>query len=122
MIVALAKLGLASELKRCAEDRIEKAIATMQLKKTQAKLLTKPLPDHEEILLKLQTEYDELLVRISEFTEAKKAWLLAKKSALPEMGSGVDIKNLKRKYKFLKQVLAEQKQQWQSLNAQLAVA
>lgn len=107
LIRGLAVVGLTKNLRRCSEERIEKAKIEMQLQKTQAKVSS--LPNAEEIMLKVQSEYDLLVQRMAAYYSAKKQFMDLKRRKLK-----LDYENLDFdfRYKELKQNFILQKQKW----------
>lgn len=115
MIKIFAYLGLAEKLRKSPEDKIEKAKLAMALKKSQQRLLAHP--QAEEMLNKLQQEYDALIVKVNEFYALKKQIILNKKQQLL---SDVENSELIKQFSELKVTLAEQRKSWQLFNAKLA--
>lgn len=115
LIRTLASLRLAYKLRRTPVERIEISRAQMLLKTTTRKLIH--LPHAEELILRLQDEYEILLQKIDEFTRARKAWLKASKLSAMER---VDFDGLKDNLEILKQSFLLQKKQWLLLNARIA--
>jgi stearoyl-CoA desaturase (delta-9 desaturase) len=110
LIRSLATVGLASNLRTCPEERIVKAQLEMQLKYAQDKAVA--FPNHDEIITKMQTEYDELIQRMSEFYAAKKRVMNAKKKNLQKTYESLE---LDFKCKELKKNFEVQKQKWRSV-------
>ena len=115
LIWNLEKLGLASNLRRCGQNRIEKAKAEMALKKAHETLIS--LPDAEEIKARLQVEFDCLIDEINKAYEARKVWLETKKNDLMQ---AYEKSEAMQQYKELKANLQEQRERWQSLVTQYA--
>lgn len=107
LIRSLSTIGWTKNLRRCPEERIEKAKIAMQLQKVKAQVSS--LPNAEEMLTKLQQEYDLLMHRMAEYYAAKKQLMDAKRQ---ELKQGYDKLELAAKYKELKASLAEQKSNW----------
>jgi stearoyl-CoA desaturase (delta-9 desaturase) len=80
----------------------------MVLKRNQEKLASHP--NAEQLLQKLQQEYDALIIRFNDFYDAKKQLLASKKQQLIE---DVERSDLVKQYKELKQRFVEQQQSWQ---------
>ncbi|XOV80593.1 MAG: acyl-CoA desaturase [Aestuariibacter sp.] len=112
LINLLSVMALAKNLRRCPEERIEKAKIQMQLKYAKAKCLS--LPNKDEIMTKLQSEYDVLLSKMSEYYSAKKHFMEIKKQALIKTYEGMEIAY---KYKELKASLAVQRNKWLDLSS-----
>lgn len=111
LIKGLSVIGLASNLRRCPEERIEKAKVAMQLKLAQEKV--SKLANSDEILAKVQFEYELLAQRMTDYYAAKKQLMAIKKKSLQRSYENLEVHY---KYKELKQSLALQKQKWLQLN------
>jgi stearoyl-CoA desaturase (delta-9 desaturase) len=111
LISGLAFIGWTKNLRRCPEERIEKAKVVMQLKLAQAKVAK--LQNAEEILARVQTEYELLAQRMTEYYAVKKQMMAVKKQNLKRSYENLEVHY---KYKELKQRLALQKQKWLQLN------
>ena len=110
MIKGLSYVGLTNNLRTCPEERIEKAKLEMQLKYAHDKAIT--LPNAEEIVVKIQHEYDVLMHRMGEYYATKKRLVNMKKKNLQATYERLE---LDFKYKELKQTLAVQKQKWRTM-------
>ncbi|WP_041246289.1 acyl-CoA desaturase [Brumicola nitratireducens] len=110
MIKGLSYVGLTNNLRTCPEERIEKAKLEMQLKYAHDKAIT--LPNAEEIVVKIQHEYDVLMQRMGEYYATKKRLVNMKKKNLQATYERLE---LDFKYKELKQTLAVQKQKWRTM-------
>lgn len=110
LIKGLSYIGLTSNLRTCPEERIEKAKLEMQLKYAHEKAIT--LPNAEEIVVKIQHEYDVLMQRMGEYYATKKRLVNMKKKNLQATYERLE---LDFKYKELKQTLAVQKQKWRTM-------
>ncbi len=113
LIRGLSYLGWAKNLRRCPEERIEKAKVAMQLK--QAKENVSSSHNAEEVLVRIQAEYELLAQRMTEYYSAKKQLMEVKKQSLQENYQKME---LHYKYKELKQNLALQKERWMRLHRQ----
>lgn len=111
LIRGLSFVGLTSNLRRCPEERIEKARMAMQLQNATEKASL--LPNAEEIKQRLQSEYDVLVQKMGEYYAAKKQLMEMKKQKLMQNYTALE---LNYKYKELKQSFALQKQKWLELN------
>jgi stearoyl-CoA desaturase (delta-9 desaturase) len=110
LISGLSLIGWTKNLRRCPEERIEKAKITMQLQRAQDKLSV--LPNAEEILNGLQVEYDQLLHKMAEFYITKKRLVEIRKQNIKRNYEKLE---LDFKYKELKFNLALQKEKWLKL-------
>ena len=106
-------INLTFNLRKCPEERIEKAKAALQLKKAQARVLQ--LPNSELIKSKLQAEYEQLCVQLVEYYSTKRKILTQRHS---ELKISVEKLELDEKLKELKKALLVQKQHWQELLVQ----
>jgi stearoyl-CoA desaturase (delta-9 desaturase) len=83
----------------------------MQLKLAQEKV--SKLANADEILAKVQIEYELLAQRMTDYYAAKKLIMAIKKQSLQRSYENLDVHY---KYKEIKQSLAIQKQKWLQLN------
>jgi len=111
LIKGLSIIGWASNLRRTPEERIEKAKAAMQLKLAQEKV--SKLANADEILAKVQVEYELLAQRMTDYYAAKKQLMAIKKQSLKRSYENLEVHY---RYKELKQSLAIQKQKWLQIN------
>ena len=111
LIKGLSIIGWASNLRRTPEERIEKAKAAMQLKLAQEKV--SKLANADEILAKVQVEYELLAQRMTDYYAAKKQLMAIKKQNLKRSYENLEVHY---RYKELKQSLAIQKQKWLQIN------
>ena len=82
----------------------------MQLQRVQNTLASSTsLVNKEELLSKLNSEYDALIAKMTEFYQAKKRLMEMKRKAVVE---SYDSLELTYKYKELKASLAVQKDRW----------
>lgn len=110
LIRSLSFVGLTSNLRTCPEERIEKAKLAMQLKYAQDKAIH--LPNAEEIIAKIQHEYELVAHRMGEYYSTKKRLMNMKKKNLQATYERLE---LDFKYKELKQTLAVQKLKWRTM-------
>ncbi len=110
LIRGLSLIKLTYNLRKCPEERIEKAKAALQLQKAQARVLQ--LPNSELIKVKLQTEYEQLCEQLVEYYSTKRKILTQRHS---ELKQSVEKLELDEKLKELKKALLVQKQHWQEL-------
>lgn len=115
LIKALSWCNLTSNLRTTPEERIEKAKLQMQLKYAQKKLIN--LPNADEVLKKVQDEYDILVHKMAEYYKTKKAVMAMQKQSLQ---ANYEKLELDFKYKELKQSFNLQKQKWQQVYAYYA--
>lgn len=117
LIKGLSLVGLAKNLRKTPEVRINKAIAKLQRNKTCENLNHLNIPNKEEALLYIQQEYEELLHAMNTFYEAKKAWLEVTKDKFID---NVEKSQQAKRYRELKQSWAEQQKHWHILIHQYA--
>lgn len=116
-IKTLSLLGLAKNLKKIPEEKIARSIAAQQLNKAQGKLRSLSLPNRDELLERIEKEYEELQVKMNDFYRLKKQWLEATKDNLLE---SVEKSQLTKQYQELKESFVAQQQSWRLLIAQYA--
>jgi len=114
-IFSLSKLGLASNLKRCSQPKIEKARAEMAMKRLNEKWHLHA--DADEIKARLQAQFDELVTAINEANAARREWLEAKKC---EVREAYEKSEAMHRYKELKEAVQAQRDEWRLLLAQYA--
>ncbi len=110
LIKSLSWVKLTKNLRTTPEERIEKARLQMQLKRAKTNLIH--LPNADEIMAKVQAEYDILVLRMAEYYKTKKAMVAMKKQTLQASYENLE---LDFRYKELKQSFTLQKEKWQSL-------
>lgn len=110
LIKSLSWVKLTSNLRTTPEERIEKAKLQMQLKNAKTTLIH--LPDAEEVLAKVQSEYDILMHKMAEYYKTKKSLVTLKKE---DLQASYEKLELDFKYKEIKQSFNLQKEKWQSL-------
>jgi stearoyl-CoA desaturase (Delta-9 desaturase) len=115
LIKSCSWFGFTRNLKKCPEDQIELAKLKRQLEQAKNKALS--LPNGDEILDTLQSEFDQLQVRLKAFYTIKKKLISAKRQQVIDSYEKLDLQT---RYFELKQALEEQKQQWLLLTAQVA--
>jgi stearoyl-CoA desaturase (Delta-9 desaturase) len=103
--------GMASDLRKVPQERIESARLQMQLLRTKNRVAH--LPDGEEILARLQAEYEELKSHLLAYYEAKKVLLEAKRQQLVDKQLMQQVEDLKTRFR-------EQQKHWQNLTANYA--
>ena len=110
LIRGLSFVGLTKNLRRCPEERIEKAKLAMQLQRVKNQLASSTsLVNKEELLSKFNNEYDILITKMTEFYQAKKRLMEMKRKAVVKSYEGLE---LTYKCKELKASLAIQKDRW----------
>ncbi|MBT0585847.1 acyl-CoA desaturase [Alteromonas oceanisediminis] len=110
LIRGLSFIGLTWDLRRTPEERIEKAKAKMQLDTATAKL--SDLPNAEEVIQKVQLEYDLLMQKMSDYYATKKRMMNVRKKYLKRSFERLE---LDFKYKELQQAVELQKAKWLKL-------
>ncbi|MCO7222775.1 fatty acid desaturase [Pleionea sp. CnH1-48] len=117
LIKSMSWVGLAKNLRRCDDIRIEKAKAA-RLFEISSKKLTQ-LPDKEELLQRLKDEYENYTAHLSEFYTVKKQWLEVKKD---ELVKNYEKTKVMQQYMELKRRLQEERENWRLLHQQIQVA
>ncbi|WP_434361414.1 fatty acid desaturase [Parasalinivibrio latis] len=115
MIKSFSWMNLASGLRTTPEDKIEKALAKMELQRLQSYLSRKP--DCSYRLEILQQEYDALLTKLTDYYSVKKRIIELRKRKLLKK---VENAELVQQYKDLKLRFNQQKRSWQVLAASYA--
>jgi stearoyl-CoA desaturase (Delta-9 desaturase) len=111
LIRGLSFVGLAKNLRRCPEERIEKARLIMQLQRSKLRIAS--LANREEMMQKLQDEYELLVHKMTEYYAAQKRMMGVKKQDLKRNYEKLELHH---RYKELKLNLALQKEKWLKLN------
>jgi stearoyl-CoA desaturase (delta-9 desaturase) len=111
-------------LKTVSEDKIAKAKAQMQLKRAQARIKLMTLPDPEQVLARMQQEYDELLNRMQAYYAAQKQLLVQKRAGLQQkteqLKQSMSDFDLRKQCEELKANWQAQQRQWQLFIEQYA--
>ena len=115
LIKGCEHLKLTSKLRVTPEVKIEKARLSMILLRSQQKLAAHP--DAEQLLERLQHEYDELIHKINEFYAVRKALIATKRDQLI---ADVENSDVMAQYQEIKRRLAEQQRSWQNMVEKLA--
>ncbi|SET72936.1 acyl-CoA desaturase [Thalassotalea agarivorans] len=109
LIKSFAFLGLATKLRVTPEDKIRKAKLAMILKRSKSRVAKKALPNADQIIENLQHDYEQLLLKMNEFYEAKKQVITLKKEQLL---ADVEHSELMHQYQELKQHLKMMQKHW----------
>ncbi|MGF1682831.1 fatty acid desaturase [Photobacterium minamisatsumaniensis] len=115
LIKASEMCGFAKNLRTCPEDRIEKAKATMVLKRLQSKLAD--VPNSQARLERLEEEYNILLLKMTDYYAAQKRMLELKKNRLLKHYESFEFL---QQYNEMKRLLEEQRKTWKTLTTQYA--
>ena len=122
LIKSCSWVGLTRNLKVCPEDRILKAKALMQLKRAQVKALQ--LPNAEQILQRMEHEYQLLLERMQAYFELQKTLLAQKKVGMQhkkaQLIQSYNEFDLRKQYQELREGFQFQQRQWQLFIEQYA--
>ncbi len=117
-------VGLTRNLKTVPEDRIAKAKAQMQLKRAQARVMVMTLPNADQVLAKMQQEYDELLARMQAYYEVQKQLLTQKRAGIQQkteqLKQSMSEFDLRKQCDELRANWQAQQRQWQLFIAQYA--
>ena len=113
LIRSLAGLGLANNLYSTPAERIEASRAQMLLNRTSQKLIK--LPQADELISRLQNEYEALLNKMNALSLAQKQWVEAKKASVIE---AYDLKLLQKKVDLMNTNFLEQKKYWLAFHAE----
>lgn len=118
LIRTLERVGLASGLKRCAPDKIERAKLERQFQLATEKC--ESLAVEGDWQSRLETEYEALLHTVQQWAEHRQAWYEAKGKELQEHLSHLEKQQLRAHYLEFKYKLKLQKQRWQIVVRTLA--
>lgn len=114
LINVLAWCGLATDLRVVPEAKIEQAKLKMELKRRQEK--AQALPNSEELIARLNKEYDLLHEKLSAFYQAKLALLDTKKKnlhkQLDKIQLDAQIQDAKHQFEQLKTAFYQQRKVW----------
>lgn len=116
LIKSLSWLGLATNLKKSDDVKIEQAKAQMLLKQTTHKL--SHLPHADEVIAKLKAEYEGYCAKLTDYYRLRREWLLAQRKQIIE---NCEHHELYQQMLKLKQSVMEQRKQWKRFNKQLKV-
>lgn len=109
LIKGLSFFNLTSNLRSTPEERIEKAKLEMQMKYVRKTLIN--VPNADEIIAKMQIEYDLLVQKMAAYYKAKKSFIKYKTDYI---NANFDKLDLQYKYRELKLAFGLQKEKWQS--------
>jgi len=115
LIRSLSLIKLTKNLYRTPIEHIETARAQMLLSNTTKKLSQQPCAD--TMIQQLQTEYEALMGKINDFSQAKRQWMEAHKNSMIEH---CDLVAWRARVETLKQSFLQQKRGWLMLNASFA--
>ncbi|QUM76193.1 fatty acid desaturase [Moritella sp. 24] len=117
LINVLAWCNLASDLRMVPEARIEQAKLKMELKRRHDKV--KHLPNSEEVILRLNQEYDVLCEKLNAFYKAKVVLFESKKKSLNEKLDKIQfeqqITDTKLQLSQLKEAFHAQRRVWNNM-------
>lgn len=113
-IKASSFVGLTRNLRSVSEDKIQAARLAMQKQTVESKLRSKELA--QDLLCRIENEYEQLIDNLKQYVQAKKAFITAKK----EQTSDAVLKELKQNYVLLKQQFNERRKEWQLMLVQYA--
>ena len=110
-------VGLTSNLRKVSDDKILAAKLKMQKFRVESKLMTLQLPDHHDILNKLEQEYELLMDKVKSYHQIQKQYLLAKK----QKASNAVLFELRLAQQQFKQQLENQQNRWHQFQMQFVV-
>ncbi len=90
LIKGLSFIGWTKNLRKCPEDRIQQAKFAMQLQFAKEKLVHK-YPNPDEVIAKLESEYELLINRCNEYYTTKKRLLRVQQRQLKRTVDGMDL-------------------------------
>ena len=89
LIRGLAYMGMTYNLRRVPEERIEKARIAMQLQQASEKV--SQLPNADEVMQKIQEEYDLLMQRMSDYYTAKKRLMKVRQKCIKRSVERIEL-------------------------------
>lgn len=116
LIRTLAWTGLAANLKRTPPEQIERSMVAMQLQRAKAAAARIPVfkgLETEIWLERLDTEYNELLERLNQWSIYRQEWVALKKQNLADQAN-----ELRARIHELESELKLQRERWQQLHLQ----
>lgn len=117
LIRGLAWCSLAAELKRVAPEKIEQSRAKMQLKHATERVIQFRLINKEQWLALLETEYEQLVQVLNEWSHCRQRWLEMRTRDLKKRW---DETELHHQLQELEQSLNMRRRQWRLLTQQFA--
>jgi stearoyl-CoA desaturase (delta-9 desaturase) len=117
LIHTLSWCKLTSKLKRVAPEKIEQSLARMQLQKATAKVMQSRPKNKEQWLRLLDTEYEQLVKSLNEWSHCRQQWLELKTQTLKRRW---DETELHHQLMELETALNSQRRQWRMLTQQFA--
>ncbi|MFT5807885.1 MAG: stearoyl-CoA desaturase (delta-9 desaturase) [Moritella dasanensis] len=122
LINVLAWCNLASDLRTVPEARIEQAKLKMELKRRHDKV--QHLPNADEVILRLNQEYDVLCEKLNAFYKAKVVLFESKKKSLNEKLDKIQfeqqIRDTKLQLSQLKEAFYDQRKVWNNMQLSFA--
>lgn len=122
LINLLAWLGLARDLRVVPENKIEQAKLKMELKRRHEK--AKLMPNSEELIVRLNQEYNVLCEKLNAFYKAKMAVFDSKKKHLNEQLDKIQLdqqlRDTKQQLSQLKAAFQHQRKVWNNLQLHFA--
>ena len=117
LIKALSWCSLASDLKRIAPEIIEQNMARMQLQVAREKISQFKAKNTQLWLEILETEYDQLVEALNEWSNCRQHWVELKKDSILKKWEETETR---QKLRELESALDFQRQQWKMLTQQFA--
>ncbi len=115
LIRILSWFRLAKGLKRTSPEKIEQSVARMQLKKATRCIRDFRRLDAEELLARLEEEYEKLHETLNAWAACRQEWLEVKRADLVRKWEKTEIR---LKLRELEASLALQRYRWQMMTAQ----
>jgi len=117
LIKVLSWCSLTSDLKRIAPEIIEQNMARMQLQVARKKINKFKIKNTQLWLEILETEYDQLVEALNEWSTCRQHWMELKKDSILKKWEETETR---QKLKELESALDFQRQQWKMLTQQFA--
>ena len=115
LIFTASKIGLAKNLKRVPDEKIEKAVVEMQFKRAAEKLRRKS--GSEDQLMNLEEQYQKFIEVLKEWIAFRAKWSHVNRQ---DILSSWESSQLFESYNSLKKAVSDQRLKWQLLHSQMA--
>jgi len=113
LIRIFSLLGLASDLKRCPADQIERARLDMQFRRAREHCRLEDIP--ESLRLRLEQEYSQFQRLLQQWSEHRQAWYEARSEQIQQTLDRWDRLALRDRYREIHFQVKAQKRRWQEM-------
>lgn len=118
LIRCLSWTGLARSLKKVPPEKIEKSVVRMQLKHAK-KQFVKPGLDTEELIQKLEREYEQLIEVLNQWARYRRQWVELRKQKMLKKWERTEWR---KQIREIERKLDIQRQRWYAITQQFAQA